>query len=176
MVHHVFESAQERANRELWHDTMVTLMCMASTSELKNTPTGNSAPVWNLLDNAKFHVENDRADGDIETETSTTTNHHTDVDAPAPEVASLAVDTASVPSRLWERPDPLELVRGRNVQALWTTAGVVPDAPNLGSPCMMEYETVFETEMMNDNKVNRLGLFIREASCWDVRVKQHAAK
>ena len=43
VVHHVFESAQERANRELWHDTMVTLMCMASTSELKNTPTGNSA-------------------------------------------------------------------------------------------------------------------------------------
>ena len=85
VVHHVFESAQERANRELWHDTMVTLMCMASTSELKNTPTGNSAPVWNLLDNAKFHVENDRADGDIETETSTTTNHHTNVDDPPPE-------------------------------------------------------------------------------------------
>ena len=41
--------------------------------------------MWNLLDNAKFHVENDRADGDIETETSTTTNHHTDVDDPAPE-------------------------------------------------------------------------------------------
>jgi len=68
VVHHVFDAAQERARRELWHDAMITLMCMASTSELKNTPTGNSAAVWNLLDNAKFHVENRRASGDGDTD------------------------------------------------------------------------------------------------------------
>lgn len=68
VVHHAFDAAQERARRGLWHDAMITLMCMASTPALKNTPTCNSAEVWNLLDNAKFHVENRLASGDGDTD------------------------------------------------------------------------------------------------------------
>jgi len=62
LVHRIIDVAQEQANRQRWYNAMVIMQCMASTPSLKNTPSGNSAPVWNLLDNAKFHVENPSVD------------------------------------------------------------------------------------------------------------------
>lgn len=64
IVNSVFNFAQARANRQQWREAMVITMCMAATKELKNTPSGNSAAMWNLLDNAKFHVENPSTEDD----------------------------------------------------------------------------------------------------------------
>ena len=58
IVHHVFKQAKAFADRQRWREAMLVVMCMESTPQLKNTPSGNSAQVWNFLDNAKYHVEN----------------------------------------------------------------------------------------------------------------------
>lgn len=58
IVHHVFNQAKALADRQQWRQAMVIIMCMEATPQLKNTPSGNSAQVWNFLDNVKFHVEN----------------------------------------------------------------------------------------------------------------------
>ena len=57
LVHRIVAFAEERGNRQQWHDTMKIMTCMSTTPQLKNTPSGNSHAVWNLLDNAKYHVE-----------------------------------------------------------------------------------------------------------------------
>jgi protein disulfide-isomerase A6 len=64
IVNSVFKFAHAHANRQQWREAMIITMCMAATKALKNTPSGNSAAIWNLLDNAKFHVENPSTDDD----------------------------------------------------------------------------------------------------------------
>jgi thiol-disulfide isomerase/thioredoxin len=58
IVSHVFRFANKEANNGQWYKAMIITMCMAETPQLKSTASGNAAEVWNLLDNAKFHVEN----------------------------------------------------------------------------------------------------------------------
>ena len=64
IVHHVFNQAKALADRQEWRSAMVIIMCMESTPQLKNTPSGNSAQIWNFLDNVKFHVENPMTEED----------------------------------------------------------------------------------------------------------------
>lgn len=70
IVSHVFQFANEEANKGQWYNAMIITMCMAETPQLKSTASGNAAEVWNFLDNAKFHVENAKREESVADDTA----------------------------------------------------------------------------------------------------------
>lgn len=53
----VLFAAHAAAEGARWHDALEVLLCLAATPALRNTGTGSAPAVWNLMDNAKLHVE-----------------------------------------------------------------------------------------------------------------------
>jgi hypothetical protein len=50
-------AAHAAAEGGMWRDALEVLLCLSATPSLRNTGTGSAPAVWNLLDNAKLHVE-----------------------------------------------------------------------------------------------------------------------